>query len=106
MLFRSPVTAATVAGVATTPGKDPFSLSFELVPAGGYEVVLETEPGDPPVFEAFASVYGFPEIPSVTPRPPHMVPEPNTMRNGITLRSQHMYITNRLELAPAPADLQ
>ncbi|HRZ82949.1 MAG TPA: M20/M25/M40 family metallo-hydrolase [Candidatus Hydrogenedentes bacterium] len=102
----APVTAATVAGVAATPGKDPFSLSFELFPAGGYEVVLETEPGDPPVFEAFASVYGFPEIPSVTPRPAHMVPEPNTMRNGITLRSQHMYITNRLEIAPAPAGLQ
>ncbi len=102
----APVTAATVAGVPTTPGKDPFSLSFELFPADGYEVVLETEPGDPPVFEAFASVYGFPEIPGVTPRPEHMVPEPNTMRSGISLRGQHMYISNRLEIAAAPADLQ
>ncbi len=65
-------------------------------------MVLETTPGDPPVFEAFASVYGFPEIPGVTPRPDHMVPEPNTMRNGISLRSEHMYVSNRLEIAPAP----
>jgi hypothetical protein len=70
-----------------------------MLPSKGYDVTFETTPGDALMFEASSTVYGFPEIPGVTPRPDYMVPEPNTMRNGISLRSQHIYVRNRFQIA-------
>ncbi|HOC70874.1 MAG TPA: hypothetical protein PKO23_18865, partial [Candidatus Hydrogenedentes bacterium] len=49
-------------------------------------------------FKAFSSIYGFPDIPGVTPRPHTIVPEPNTMRNGIHLRAEPMYVKNRVKI--------
>ena len=93
------ITGFTVEGAYVTPNPSPFSLSFTMLPSKGYDVTFETTPGDAIVFEASSTVYGFPEIPGVTPRPDYMVPEPNTLRNGISLRSQHIYLKNRFQIA-------
>ncbi|MEI7940419.1 MAG: M20/M25/M40 family metallo-hydrolase [Verrucomicrobiota bacterium] len=93
------ITGFTVEGAYVTPNPSPFSLSFTMLPSKGYDVTFETTPGDAIIFEASSTVYGFPEIPGVTPRPDYMVPEPNTMRNGISLRSQHIYVKNRFQIA-------
>ena len=93
------ITGFTVEGAYVTPNPSPFSLSFTMLPSKGYDVTFETTPGDAIVFEASSTVYGFPEIPGVTPRPDYMVPEPNTLRNGISLRSQHIYVKNRFQIA-------
>jgi hypothetical protein len=93
------ITGFTVEGECVTPNPRPFALSFIMLPSKGYDVTFETTPGDAIMFEASSTVYGFPEIPGVTPRPEYMVPEPNTMRNGISLRSQHIYVKNRFQIA-------
>jgi hypothetical protein len=93
------ITGFTVEGACVTPNPRPFSLSFTMLPSKGYDVTFETMPGDALILEASSTVYGFPEIPGVTPRPEYMVPEPNTMRNGISLRSQHIYVKNRFQIA-------
>jgi hypothetical protein len=93
------ITGFTVEGACVSPNPRPFSLSFTMLPSHGYDVTFETTAGDAILFEASSTVYGFPEIPGVTPRPEYMVPEPNTMRNGISLRSQHIYVKNRFQIA-------
>ena len=93
------VTGATVNGVPVTSDGGPLSLNFDLFAQDGYEVVLETAPGAVLSFEADQEVYGFPDIPGITPRPEYMVPESNIMRNGISLRSQHMYVKNTIQVA-------
>jgi len=67
---------------------------------------FETAPDGAVTFEALSSMYGFPEVPGVLPRPDAMVPEPNTMRNGIHLRGEHMYVRNRVVLPPADGQTQ
>jgi len=93
------ITGFTVEGACVTPNTMPFSVSFTMLPSSGYDVVIETTPGDALGLEASSTVYGFPEIPGVRPRPEYMVPEPNTMRNGISVRSQHIYVKNRFQIA-------
>jgi hypothetical protein len=93
------ITGFTVEGACLTPNSSPFSVSFTMLPSKGYDVVIETMPGDAIGLEASSTVYGFPEIPGVRPRPEYMVPEPNTMRNGISVRSQHIYVKNRFQIA-------
>jgi hypothetical protein len=71
-----------------------------MLPSDGYKVVFETTSGGALTFEASSTIYGFPDIPGVAPRPDYMVPEPNTMRNGIALRSRHIYLRNSFQIAP------
>jgi hypothetical protein len=95
-----PITAFTVEGACVPPHSSPFSVSFTMLPSKGYDVVFETAPGGTIGLEASSTVYGFPEIPGIRPRPEYMVPEPNTMRNGISVRSQHIYVRNTFQVAP------
>ncbi len=76
----------------------PFSIHFKLLPREGYEVVLEATPGETLAFEAFSSIYGFPHLPNIQPRPGHIVTENNIMRNGISLRGEHLYVRNSFSL--------
>ena len=94
-----PITSFSVEGACVTPHPSPFSVSFTMLPSKGYDVLFETTQGGIIGLEASSTVYGFPEIPGIRPRPEYMVPEPNTMRNGISLRGQHIYVKNRFEIA-------
>ena len=97
------ITSATVDGMAVPAKNDSFSLRFELFPRKGYELVLETAPGEALAFEADQEVYGFPDVPGITPRPDYMIPESNILRNGISLRGEHMYVKNSFQIAAGPA---
>jgi hypothetical protein len=77
------------------------SLAFRILPRDGYEIRFETTPGEPLVFEAFSSIYGFPQIPGIKPRPDYIVPETNLIRNGISLRGEHIYIRNSFTIPAA-----
>jgi hypothetical protein len=77
------------------------SLAFRSLPRDGYVIRFETTPGEPLVFEAFSSIYGFPQIPGIKPRPDYIVPETNLIRNGISLRGEHMYIRNSFTIPAA-----
>jgi hypothetical protein len=96
------ITAATVEGIAVSATENPFSLSFTLLPSEGYAVTFETTPGAAITFEASSTIYGFPEIPGIRPRPDYMIPEPNTMRHGIALRGQHIYLKSSFQIAAQP----
>lgn len=93
------ISAVTVNTLPVAVQDSPLSLVFQLMPREGYEVSFETAPGEALAFEAFSSVYGFPEIPGIIPRPDYMAPETNTMRNGISLRGEHLYVRNSVEIA-------
>ncbi|NLV46039.1 MAG: M20/M25/M40 family metallo-hydrolase [Candidatus Hydrogenedentes bacterium] len=95
-----PISAVKIDGREVKEQDGAFSFSFQLFPGEGYELSFETASDAPIVFEALSSIYGFPEIPGITPRPEYIVPEPNTMRSGIHLRSEHIYVKNRFEIAP------
>ena len=97
------ITGATVDGLAVPAKNDSFSLRFELFPRKGYEVAFETVPGEAIAFEADQDVYGFPDVPGITPRPDYMIPESNILRNGISLRGAHMYVKNSFQVAAGQA---
>ncbi|MBW7864799.1 MAG: M20/M25/M40 family metallo-hydrolase [Candidatus Hydrogenedentes bacterium] len=97
-----PITAATVAGQPLDLGGDTFRIHFSLFAQSGYEATFETVPDEALTFEVFSRIYGFPEIPGVVPRPEYMVPEPNTIRNGISLRGEHIYLRNSFTLPAGP----
>ncbi len=97
-----PITAATIAGQPLAVGGDAFRIHFRLFAQNGYEATFETTPGEALTFEAFANIYGFPEIPGITPRPEYMVPEPNTIRFGLFLRGEHIYVMNSICIPAAP----
>ena len=91
------ISAATVNGMAVPVGDGgSLSLRFDLFAQDGYELVLETAPGTALAFEADQEIYGFPKVPGITPRPEYMVPESNILRNGISLRGEHMYVKNSI----------
>ena len=92
------ILGVTVNGMEVDTNPDDFRISFNLFEQDGYEMTLATTPGEAVQFEAFLQIYGFPDIPGVTPRPEYMVPESNIARNGISLRSQHIYVTNSVVL--------
>jgi len=94
-----PITGFTVEGACVTPEPGPFAVSFTMLPSKGYDVVFDTSQGGIIGLEASSTVYGFPDIPGVRPRPEYIVPEPNTMRNGISVRSQHIYVKNTVQVA-------
>ncbi len=93
------IAAATVNGIAVPMDGGKFSVHFDLFAKDGYELALETAPGAALSFEADQEVYGFPKVPGITPRPEYMVPESNILRNGISLRGEHMYVKNSLQIA-------
>jgi hypothetical protein len=90
--------AVTVDSVPLKEQNDAFSMEFQILSSKGYIMTFETTPGEPIKFEAFSAIYGFPQIPGITPRPEYMVPEPNTLRNGISLRGEHIYLTNSVAI--------
>ncbi len=92
------ITGASIDGQALAVREKTFAIHFQMFPRKGYELVLETTPGEPLTFEARSTQYGWPEVPGVTPRPEYIVPEPNTLRNGISLRGEHMYVRNTLQV--------
>jgi hypothetical protein len=77
------------------------SLAFRILPRDGYEIRFETTPGEALVFEAFSSIYGFPKISGIKPRPDYIVPETNLIRHGISLRGEHIYIRNSFTIPAA-----
>jgi hypothetical protein len=77
------------------------SLAFRILPRDGYTIRFDTTPGAPLVFEAFSSIYGRPQISGIKPRPDYIVPETNTIRNGISLRGEHMYVRNTFTIPGA-----
>jgi len=93
------ITNATVNGAPLKADGGQLTLDFSLFAQDGYELVLETTPGAALSFEADQEVYGFPNVPGITPRPDYMITENNIMRNGISLRGQHMYVKNTLQVA-------
>lgn len=95
------ITNATIDGTTISCESDSFKIHFSLFPQNGYELVLETIPGEALAFEAFSTIYLLPDIPGITPRPKYMIPESNIARNGISLRSEHVYVTNSFSI---PAD--
>jgi len=95
-----PITSVKINGSDVKAQDGSFSFSFQLFPEQGYEMSFETASDASLVFEAFSSIYGFPDMPGITPRPEYIVPEPNTMRNGIHLRGEHIYVKNRFDIAP------
>lgn len=97
------ILSAELEGVALRADGNQFSLDFDLFSDTGYVLKLTAASGEPIVFEAYSQIYGFPEIPGIAPRPEHIVPEPNTMRNGISLRSQHMFVRNSFTVAALPS---
>jgi hypothetical protein len=97
------ITAATVNGMTVPAGEQSLSINFDLFAKDGYELVLETTPGEALSFEANQEVYGFPNVPGITPRPDYMIPESNILRNGISLRGEHMYVKNSFQVAAGPA---
>lgn len=95
------ITNAAVNGTAISCEPDSFKIHFSLFPQNGYELVLETTPGEALAFEAFSTIYLLPDIPGITPRPEYMIPESNIARNGISLRSEHVYVTNSFSIPAA-----
>ena len=95
-----PITAVKIDGREVKEQDGAFSFSFQLFPAQGYEMSFETTSDANLVFEAFSSICGVPDVPGITPRPEYIVPEPNTMRSGIHLRGEHIYVKNRFDIAP------
>lgn len=98
-----PITAVKIDGHDVKPRDDAFGFFFQLFPERGYEMSFETEADAVLGFEAVSAIYGFPDVPGITPRPEYIVPEPNTMRNGIHLRGEHIYVKNHFEIAGSPA---
>ncbi len=96
------ISGAAVNGMALPQGDGKFSVNFDLFAKDGYELTLDTVPGAALSFEVDEEVYGFPNVPGITPRPEYMITENNIMRNGISLRGQHMYITSSFQVAPGP----
>ena len=92
------IIAATVNSMPVSTGGSSLSLCFNLFPRDGYEVTIEAASGEAIAFEARSSIYGFPKIPGIRPRPEHIVPESNIMRNGISLRGEHLYVKNSFTL--------
>lgn len=100
------ITAASIDGVSLrqgrrhrheeNPSRGSLQVFFRIMPPQGYEFTFETQPGEGVTFEAFSEAYGLPEIPGIQPRPDYIVPQPNTMRHGISLHGQQTYITNRI----------
>ncbi len=95
----APITAVKLDGHDVPQREEAFSVTFQLFPTRGYEMSFETVPDAVIGFEAFSSIYGFPDVPGITPRPEYIVPEPNTMRSGIHLRGEHIYVKNRFDIA-------
>ena len=91
-----PVNAITIDGQDVPLREGPFAFTFQMFPQQGYEFAFETTPDASVAFEALTSSYGQPDIPGVAPRPEYMAPEPNTLRNGIALRGERMYIRNKI----------
>lgn len=94
------ITAVSVNSIPVDAGDSPLSLTFQIFPRDGYEISLEIPadaPGaqsEPLTFEAITAVYGFPNVSGIKPRPDYIVTENNIMRDGITLRSEHLYVKN------------
>ncbi len=95
------ITAAEINGTPVRVGEGRLRLSFHLFAHEGYRLYFETTPEEAIVFRANSTIYGFPEVPDITPRPDHMVPEPNTVRHGISLRSEHMFVGNSVTIPVA-----
>jgi hypothetical protein len=95
------VFAASVFGKPLEPAESDWRLRMHVFPPEGVEVTLKTDTAGPLAINAIEVFNGQPEIPSIRPRPPHIVPEPNTIRHGIGLRGEYMYVTRTFTF-PAP----
>ncbi|MGI6139686.1 MAG: M28 family peptidase [Candidatus Hydrogenedentales bacterium] len=94
----APIQGVTVDGHELKDSEENFHMTLQMIPTQGYDMHFETEGGEALRFEAFSTIYGFPELDGIKPRPEYIVPEPNTMRDGISIRSQHMYVKNHFEI--------
>ena len=72
---------------------------FEIFPREGATLRLELEPDKPLRIEVRETSFSLSEMPAYTPRPPHMMPEPNRrLDRRRSLQSEHIYSIATLDL--------
>ncbi len=95
------ITEATIDAIPLTIRDDRLSVYFRLFAPEGYELRIETTPGEAIAFDVTSTSYGLPEIPGIAPRPDHIVPEPNTLRHGLSLRGERIHVSHSFVIPEA-----
>lgn len=99
------VRSAALFGQAVQGAKRGWDLRFNLFPQDGVDLVLRTNARGPLAINAIERFYGQPDIPGIRPRPTYMAPEPNTVRRGLPLRGEHIYVTRTFTFpVPTPGE--
>lgn len=76
----TPVLGGSVNGLPLLLDLGPWSLSYGICPAEGFELEVRVPTGAPAVFRVVDHSYGLPDFPpeALAPRPPEFIPKPNT----------------------------
>ena len=99
------VRSAVLFGQAVQGAKGRWDLRFNLFPRDGVDLVLRTDAAGPLAITALERFYGQPDVPGIRPRPAYMEPEPNTVRHGLPLRGEHIYVTRTFTFpVPTPGE--
>lgn len=74
---------------------------FAILPREGARIRFEVEPDKPLVFSVREQSYGLPDFPDFTPRPAHMMPEPNRrLDRHRSMHSEFVYSIGTIDLSP------
>jgi hypothetical protein len=96
------VFSAEILGHELQGARRDWQARFELLPRDGADLRLEVEPGIPLVFSVRELSFGLPELPEITPRPPHLIPEPNRrLDRSRAMHSDFTYSIATIDLGTA-----
>lgn len=96
------VRSAEILGHELQGAKQHWQARFDLLPREGADLRLEVDAGTPLVFSVREQSFGLPELAVITPRPSHLIPEPNRrMDHRRAMHSDFTYSIATIDLGSA-----
>lgn len=93
------VYSAEILGHELDGAQRDWQARFDLLPREGADLRLEVQPGTPLVISVREQSFELPELAVITPRPPHLIPEPNRrMDRSRALHSDFTYSIATIDL--------
>ncbi|TVS15172.1 MAG: M20/M25/M40 family metallo-hydrolase [Planctomycetaceae bacterium] len=98
------VHSAEILGHELEGAKQHWQARFDLLPREGADLRLEVDAGTPLVFSVREQSFGLPELAVITPRPSHLIPEPNRrMDRSRAMHSDFTYSIATIDLGSGSA---